>query len=63
MTSLLGNLHDANGVGNYDDQFVAMCQSLGLDPNAITSIPFSMVNKSYVYALEDIVLQVLSAFL
>lgn len=51
------NLHDANGVGNYDAMFPQMCAALGLNPSDLTSIPFSMVNKSYVYALEDIVLQ------
>ena len=29
---------------------------MGLDPSKTTVIPFSMVNKTYVYALEDIVL-------
>lgn len=54
---IAANLHDANGVGKYDAEFPAMCKALGLDPNTLTSIPFSMVNKSYVYALEDITLE------
>jgi len=54
------NLHDANGVGNYDAEFPAMCKAMGLDPATTKSVAFSMVNKTYVYALEDIVLGALN---
>ena len=34
-----------------------MAITMGLDPNTTTTIPFSVVNSSYVYALEDVVLK------
>eukprot|EP00939_MAST-03C_sp_MAST-3C-sp1_P004520 g4520.t1 len=52
------NLHDATGIGNWEDRFQDVCKSLGVDPASVQkSIPFDLTNKSYVYALEDIVLK------
>ena len=50
------NLHDANGVGSYDKMFPQMCAAMGLDPANTTTVEFSIVNKTYAYALDDIVL-------
>ena len=52
------NLHDATGIGNWEDRFDDVCERLGIDPKSVSkSIPFDLTNKSYVYALEDIVLK------
>jgi hypothetical protein len=42
-------LHDDDGVHNTEVTFVAMCKAMGLDPNSIEQIPFSAINKTYVY--------------
>jgi hypothetical protein len=54
---ILANLHDADGVGNFEVQFAAMATALGMNPNTTTNIPFNLVNSTHAYALEDIVLQ------
>jgi alpha-glucosidase (family GH31 glycosyl hydrolase) len=48
------NLHDAAGVNTWEEQHPAMAKTLGLDPTK--NIPLSFVNRSYAYALEDVVL-------
>ena len=47
------NLHDANGVGRYDKMFGQMCAAMGLDAATTTTVPFSIVNKTYAYARES----------
>ena len=57
---LAANLHDATGVGSWEDKYPEMCEKLGLDPSkppGPKGIPFTLTNKSYVNALEDIVLK------
>lgn len=56
------NLHDDDGVRSTEDMYLPMCQAMGLNPNTEGTIPFSIVNWSYVQPLEDIVLQVLAQF-
>lgn len=52
------NLHDATGIGNWEDKFQDVCDALGIDAKSVEkSIPFDLTNKSYVFALEDIVLK------
>lgn len=51
------NLHDDDGVRPNEKMFVAMAESLGLNPKTCGTIPFSVVNASIAYALEDIVLK------
>ncbi len=51
------NIHDDDGVRASEDQHDAMARAMGLNPATCGTIPFSMVNSSYVYALEDIVLK------
>ena len=52
------NLHDATGIGNWEDKFQDVCTTLKIDPSSVSkSIPFDLTSKDYVYALEDIVLK------
>jgi alpha-glucosidase (family GH31 glycosyl hydrolase) len=51
------NVHDAKGVGNSDKMFPQMCAAMGLDPGRTTHVPFTMSNKTYAYAVEDVVLK------
>lgn len=52
------NLHDATGIGNWEDKFQDVCTTLNIDPKSVSkSIPFDLTSKDYVYALEDIVLK------
>tara|TARA_B110001452_G_scaffold121312_2_gene100670 strand:- start:1253 stop:1627 length:375 start_codon:yes stop_codon:yes gene_type:complete len=36
--------------------FPQMCAAMGLDPTNTTTVDFSIVNRTYAYALDDIVL-------
>lgn len=56
---LAANIHDDNGVGNYDAMFPELCEAIGLDPNTNTVVPFTVVNKTVAYAVEDIVMEAL----
>eukprot|EP01062_Namystynia_karyoxenos_P027328 TRINITY_DN20_c0_g1_i1.p1 TRINITY_DN20_c0_g1~~TRINITY_DN20_c0_g1_i1.p1 ORF type:complete len:948 (+),score=348.52 TRINITY_DN20_c0_g1_i1:72-2846(+) len=54
------NLHDATGIGRWEEQYKKVCEYLGLNPlfpGGLKGVPFTLVNKSYVAALEDIVLK------
>lgn len=51
------NLHDDDGVRTNEKMFVPMAKALGLDPKTCGTIPFSVVNASIAYALEDVVLK------
>ena len=54
---MAANLHDAEGVGNWEMEYVAMAQAVGWNPAKGHTIPFDLVNSTYAYALEDIVLK------
>ena len=51
------NLHDDDGIRDSEVTHDALARYLGLNPKTCGTIPFSMVNASYVYGLEDIVLK------
>ena len=52
------NLHDDDGVCNYDTQYVPFCQAVGVNPNSTTCVPFQICgSQSYALNLEDVVLQ------
>lgn len=51
------NLHDDDGIRPSEVTYDAMAEYMGINPNTQVTIPFSMVNASYVYGLEDIVLK------
>merc|ERR1719446_1295847 len=55
------NVHDAAGVRTSDKMFKPMCAAMGLDANNASNVPFSITNKTYAYALEDIVLKDVAA--
>ena len=58
--NVAANLHDATGIGKWEDLYLEVCQNMGLDPSnpgGPKGIPFTLTNKTYVYALEDIVLR------
>ena len=50
------NLHDADGIRPTEDMYLSMCEAMGLNPSTEGTIPFSIVNWSYVQPLEDVVL-------
>lgn len=54
---LLVNLHDAQGVAFFEDKFPEMAQAMGVSANPLENndIPFSAVNSTYMYSLENIV--------
>lgn len=49
------NLHDANGVNFWEDQYTEMRQAVGIAQGE--TVPFSVVNETIAYALEDLVLE------
>ncbi|GAB5364271.1 hypothetical protein AAMO2058_000955500 [Amorphochlora amoebiformis] len=51
------NLHDAQGIREWEDKYIPMCQALNIDPKSTKGINFTLVNRNYTRALEDIVLQ------
>jgi len=54
------NLHDATGIGKWEDKYNEVCAAMGIDPlhpPGPKGVPFTLTNKTYVYALEDIVLK------
>ena len=54
----VANIHDDNGVGNYEAQFNAMAKAMGIDPSSTDNIPFQFCNnETYTMALEDEVLK------
>jgi alpha-glucosidase (family GH31 glycosyl hydrolase) len=50
------NLHDADGINSWEDQFQAACKALDFNSSA-SSIPFSVVDEKYATTLEDVVLK------
>jgi alpha-glucosidase (family GH31 glycosyl hydrolase) len=51
------NLHDDDGVRPYEEMYAQMCAAMGVDPSSQQTIPFQVcTNRTYVNALEDIVL-------
>jgi alpha-glucosidase (family GH31 glycosyl hydrolase) len=52
------NLHDADGIGTFEDTHAAVAARMGGEPGggpfANKTIPFDLVNKTYVFALEDL---------
>ena len=51
------NVHDADGVRPTERMYKEMCQAMGLNPATAGTIQFSIVNQTYCYSLEDVVLQ------
>ncbi len=53
------NLHDADGIGTWEDSYADVCEALGLPPPSASSarVNFTLVNKSYASALQDITLE------
>lgn len=49
------NLHDADGVGPWEDRYSEICAAVGCAKGDV--VPFSVVNETLVYALEDQVLK------
>jgi hypothetical protein len=54
---LAANIHDASGVNDWEDMYPAMALAMGMDPRKKDRINFQPVNQTYMYALEDIVMQ------
>ena len=54
---MAANLHDADGVGNWETMYSEMATAVGMDPAKGHKVPFNLVNSTWSYALEDIVLK------
>jgi len=50
------NLHDADGIGYWEDKYADMCSIMGQNANAKQTVMFAPLNKTYMHALEDVVL-------
>lgn len=50
------NLHDADGVGYWEETYPQMCSVMGINPSSQAPVPFAPLNESYMHALEDITL-------
>ena len=56
--TMAANLHDATGVGKWEDRYLEACKYMGLDPSnpgGPKGIPFTLINKTYVNMLEDVI--------
>jgi len=52
----LANIHDDNGVADFEAEFEAMAKAMGVDPKTTHKIPFDIcANSTYAEALEDLV--------
>ncbi|MCS7004651.1 MAG: glycoside hydrolase family 31 protein [Cytophagales bacterium] len=51
------NLHPASGILPHEDQFVAMAQAMGLNPDTTSHIPFDITNKKFAENYMNIVLR------
>mmetsp|Transcript_9635 Transcript_9635/g.21979 ORF Transcript_9635/g.21979 Transcript_9635/m.21979 type:complete len:813 (-) Transcript_9635:259-2697(-) len=51
------NLHDADGVNSWEEEFPALCAALGLNDSATAAVPFDMSDLPSQLGLEDVVLQ------
>lgn len=58
--SVAANLHDANGINPWEAKHAAAASAMGLPPSAGT-LKLNLTSKSYVFALEDIVLGAVEA--
>ena len=57
VTKTLANLHDDVGIGPWEEKHAAVAKIMG-EANASATIPFTTCgNKTYAYAVEDVVLQ------
>lgn len=52
-----GNLHDANGIAPYEDQYSAFCAAMGANPAANQTFAFDIANETYALAVEDVILK------
>lgn len=48
------NLHPADGVGKHEQQFSAMCKSLGADPEKTERIPFDVTDEKFIKSYFEI---------
>ena len=53
----LVNLHDADGVGNWENEFQPLCDALGIDCSGLNAVPADFTSRKAMNALEDIVWQ------
>lgn len=54
---IAANVHDADGIGYWEDTYAKMCHVMGLNPAAQQTVQFAPLNASYMHALEDITLE------
>ena len=50
------NLHDAEGVGPWEDEYPAICNAMGINPASQQAIVFAPLNETYMHSLDDLVL-------
>lgn len=51
------NVHDDDGMRPTEEMYQSFAKALGLPSNSTQTIPFSCVNSTYLYNLEDVVLK------
>ncbi len=51
------NLHPASGIQPHEDQYPAMAEAMGIDPNSKQFVPFDIVNKEFARNYMDLVLR------
>ena len=51
------NIHDKNGVGPWEQEYVPYALAVGIDPLSQATVPFNLSNSTWAYALEDIVIK------
>lgn len=53
--TIAGNLHDADGIGTWEDSYAAIAGLMG-EANRSKRIEFTMTNLTYAHAVEDLAL-------
>eukprot|EP00042_Codosiga_hollandica_P032126 m.200668 g.200668 ORF g.200668 m.200668 type:complete len:1028 (+) comp53818_c0_seq1:262-3345(+) len=54
---MAANIHDADGVGSWETSYSQMAQAVGINPASGQTVPFNLVNSTFAYSLEDLVLK------
>jgi hypothetical protein len=54
---MAANIHDADGVGAWETAYQSFAESVGINPASQQTIPFNLINESWAYGLEDLVMK------
>ena len=56
------NIHDADGIGNWEDSYKQICGVMGQNPSAGQTVMFQPLNGTYMRAVEDVTLKQFAGF-